>query len=330
MTDGHAEESEQTSYDRFTELAPAEWFRPDTGDRTVWLRIYDAPGVHLPVPEGSKATIDFDLTDNVKVILRPSGFSYPERPVIQQAGEGFGAASEIGRLATLPDATYAVLMTPWVDTPAGELEAIRRLDLAAAVCAAVLSPRVVFRKISEHGEWLDSSRCKVMSDAFKNPAQFREPEISKERVALVRRACTAADALEPRTRNRCQLALRWYLQALSESRVDSFLKVWIAIECLAQMGNSDWTKLAKLLAREYGEPQENVAKRLDLAELAQLRHDIFHSGATPEIHGRLLLVAFAIFEDVLIFTLQLPTERRADAARRSVAFSVRALAPRAP
>jgi hypothetical protein len=38
-------------------------------------------------------------------------------------------------------------------------------------------------------------------------------------------------------------------------------------------------------------------------------------------------VAFGIFEDVLIFTLGLPTERRADAARGIEAFSVRALAP---
>ncbi len=315
---------EKSGYSRLTDLAPKEWFTGST-ERAVWMRIYDALRVELPALPAPGATLEFSITDDVHVVIRPAGFNYPERPGVTQLGGVYGTPQKTPGLVELPPGTYTILMTPFDDSPEGETDAVRRIDIGAAMCAAVLSPRLVFRQITEHAEWVDTKRCKVMSDAFRNPDLFRPAELTKPRVTLLRRAGAAIEALGPDDRNRCRLALRWYRQALADTRVDAFLKIWIAIECLAQMGSSDWKKLAKVLAREYGTTFDVVARDFDLAELAQLRHDVFHRGATPFIHGRILLVAFGVFEDVLLNLLGLPTERRAAAALGGTAFDVKAL-----
>ena len=125
-------------------------------------------------------------------------------------------------------------------------------------------------------------------------------------------ALDALGAAHEKLQRRVRLSLRWYVDAHHEpNRIDSFVKSWVALEALT-MGNGSPALLADTLGRAYGRAARWAQDRFGINALSTLRNDIVHGGHQPRLHGNVLRLVAALYEDALLAKLRLPGEERAE------------------
>jgi len=292
---------------RFPEIVPAHWF--EEGDEpAVWLRAYLTMGIPMTAEKHGVTHALEDL--RVCVHVRYGSFTAP--PPIRIVPTGGGKfARAIGAQRTFPDDVYLVLVTPVDSKFEGEAKAKRLLDSVAGMLVATLSPNMTYMRLFEHGEFVKEGRSLVPSEVIRNPAAYRNPDLTQGRLA---RALEATMKAPESLQNRVFLSARWLAEGVEENLgVDAFLKLWIAIEALALESTTKTKPLVVLLAAAYGKDQPWVNSNFKIDRLAQHRSNVVHNGAMPTIRGDTVRFLVALYEDALAAKLGLPFERRAEA-----------------
>ena len=301
-------------------IAPNEWFTDRTGG-SVLVRGYVPARASVPDEARTDALWAFDFKGRgIVVAVRRGAFDVPRPVEWRYVGEKGLAPFGVGEVMRVPQGTYVVLMTP-VAAPLRDVdwtlerEAVARLDEAAGLVAALLSPNAVFLVAFEFFQAAVGPEVHVVGPPVRNAAQSPIAALTEASLRTVKTAFDAAAAIpRDKLRRRITLSLRWYASAHAErNRVDSFVKFWIALEALTMVQGSP-RELVEAIAVAYGREKKWADETFAINALAVLRNDIVHAGQQPKLHGNILVLTAALYEDALLAKLGLPAEYRAQRA----------------
>jgi hypothetical protein len=252
------------------------------------------------------------------IAVRSGTFDVPRPISVRYVGDGRLSVEGHNQTAHVPDGNYTIFVTPLpcalaeVDERA-ERAAVGRLDAAAGLLAATVSANAVYQHAFEFFAGASGTGVHVLGPAMRNTTRSPEAVLTSEGLTGLKRAFDALRGARETIRRRADISLRWYAQALSErNRVDAFLKFWIGIEALALNGNASTVPLEETLASAYQQDRAWVRATLAVDGFARLRASIVHSGRQPMLHGNVLELVAALYEDVLYAKLGLQVERRAE------------------
>lgn len=172
-----------------------------------------------------------------------------------------------------------------------------------------------------------SNEVSAVGPIFLNPLTFPAPNLSTSRLGALERAARAVEAMTPDAQARVELALRWYEPGVFSSGIDSFLRLWIAVETLCMPDATKIRPLIGLLSHAYSLTELDIKARYQIGRLFNLRGLIVHHGNRQPIHANLLDYMAAIFADALAETLGEPSQRIADRVMAQPGFDLSAYLP---
>jgi hypothetical protein len=150
-----------------------------------------------------------------------------------------------------------------------------------------------------------TSKVDASEPGFRPPTFDPAPDLSPDRLHLVSDIDQAIGGLDEHLRNRVELSLQWFFDALNNIGDDGFLSYWFALDALAMPKPSGVNTFEKQLAGIYGLDQSEVRKRFRLGRFKDVRDRIAHEALRPPIHFRVLDFVSALYWDALLDTLQL-------------------------
>lgn len=112
--------------------------------------------------------------------------------------------------------------------------------------------------------------------------------------------------------DRLKRSLGWYTSAVSSNGVDSFLRIWIAIEMLFTNSEYVVNELAKKVAEAYKIEAVEAKEKFQLGKLFGLRSLIVHRGSTDGFNDAVVDVLSFLYFDLLVFELNKEHSRRAE------------------
>jgi Apea-like HEPN len=229
------------------------------------------------------------------------------------------AVRQSDQLVKLRPGRYVLLSVPVqahyrAVTDAMEREASARLDSAAGIVAAVISPNAIYQRGFQFLAEASGSGVFVATPPFRTPRDGRA-QLNPAAMVAIRDVLRAIGTAHERIRARALASLRWYSQAYAETnRLDAFVKFWVALEAIAFSRSGSPVPLINLCANSYGREVSWVRDTFSINQLAQLRNDIVHAGERPMLHGNLIRFLEALYVDALRAQLGLSNERRTELA----------------
>jgi hypothetical protein len=306
-------------------LVPTTWFtRP--GESSVWLTAYNIGNItseQLPSQQ-----FFFDLGD-ARVVVFSGTLSYPvfDFANFELAEDGTPRLETLRiQLRQLPPAPRLLVLLPYrIDGGEGnQQDAKRRTSVIVGFLAAILGQNAVLALILETVVEAASGRTSPPTVIWENPAAFPKPRLDRESVQHAQRVWARVAASDPPTRNRLHLALHWFEAALRSRFMDSFLKIWIALEVLGMPDGTNVRPLNEALASAYGFSVREAAEEFGLGRIQGARSRIVHDGVVIPIHQSLELYMQALFVDILYEMLGLSSEQRARRVAEHPGFDLRA------
>ena len=150
-----------------------------------------------------------------------------------------------------------------------------------------------------------TSNVNALEPGFRPPTFDTSPNLSPDRFRLVSDIDDAISGLDEHLRNRVELSLQWFFDALNNVGVDGFLSYWFALDALVMPKPSGVNTFEKRLGGIYGLNQSDVRRRFRLGRLKDVRDRIAHEALRPPIHFRVLDFLSALYWDALLDILQL-------------------------
>lgn len=215
--------------------------------------------------------------------------------------------------------TFAIFLTPHgvEANEAGETPTQDRLKRAAGLVGAVLGKLPIYEELFSIEVNPDGSPIYAASCVFENPAYFRVPDLSASRLELLELMTGRLSALPHDARDRAELSLNWFYDAINDPGVMAFLKYWIAIETLAMPDGTNIAPLKHRMAVAYSCSEAQANARFALGKLANLRGEIVHKGRTVTMGQDLLWLIEAIYVDLLAQILGVTARMAEGALKRS-------------
>jgi hypothetical protein len=192
---------------------------------------------------GAGIVTEFGL---VRVLIAHMDLPYPELQLelVPEPSGNVQPNAGLREWHSTGDGMVLCLMTPMItggiEESNVEAPAFRRLALVRAALVSVLGRTVAWEKLSEFTITLSNRGISLTSGAIENPGVYDPPDVSEDSLALTKEILETILSLELETRNRVELALRWYERALAERPVfqtngisaDELISYWIALEVL--------------------------------------------------------------------------------------------------
>lgn len=293
------------------DLAPASWFtQPEQS--SLWVTAYRVQRVPVAAVALKPRILDLD---GVRVLFGFGSLKYWDaaQAKIEMVDEAQYQVVGTPEMRKTPTGVYALLLTPFdVDGVKGnEVLTRQRISESAAFLAAFHGRNIIYEHLFDNIIGMGKNTTTTFSRTSEDPMWFERPDLADQRLAVMRLAWKTMASLPDPDRQRIRLSLRWFVAAMQDEEVDSFLKYWIALEILAMGGTTDVRRLNESLARAYQIPYNEAAQRFAVGRLFGLRSQIVHEGRLTPIHGNLLKYLEALYIDLLFAQIKLPNERRA-------------------
>jgi hypothetical protein len=296
------------------DLVPNEWVEPRNG-KALLMIAYEVQGI---AASGLTQPLACDLKD-VRVLVWKGNLSYREevkvtRFWIDDARRFNIVEPEPTAILKTPDGLYAIFMSHYTVTPdtnQGELEAQRRIEIAAALFDSFQGRNVIFQKMYENTYNFETKAALSWSAPILVPFSYPTPDLTAAGFKQIIAAERARWSLGDVERNRLELSLRWFLQGSFATGIDAFLKLWFAIEVLAMPSDTNIAPLNDVVANIYELTDgKQASATFHIGLLFGLRSKIVHRGFMPALDDRLLRYCEHLYHDVLRHSLNLPSERR--------------------
>lgn len=325
----NAPAQEEQDHDQVVDWSPRDqvpdgWYA-DPKRSTIWFTVYKVLGVTQANLQETFRIFDLPMVRGV--------FSYGTVGYID-----FGRVSphmtDDGRYIITherlqgrrtPTGCHLHLITPHVvdGKPANEAETRQRIQTAVGLLTAILGRNVVYARVTENELRLSDGTITGWGPVMDNPQWFAVPDINGQRLAFIESLGEAIAALPIRERNRIELSLRWLEGALYESGIDALLKYWIAIEALVMPDTTNVRPMNERLMAIYALPDHSRANdTFFTGRLQGLRSQVIHNGLIVPINANLLRYLEALYCDLLLGVLNLPTERRAQTVLQVSGFDL--------
>jgi Apea-like HEPN len=295
---------------RLIDLAPQEWFS-NKETSSIWVSCYRIFRVSPDILETSKiinlldvvvlplwGTIHYIDSSQAKMV-----FITEEKCQID--------TSLMCEKDTLEGA-YVILISPYIidGRERQEIEVRQSLQETIALLIAMNGRNAAFEFIFDNIIPMTGESTTAISQVSVNPLAFAAPDFSPERLSDIQNVAKAIDYLVPEEKNRIKLSLRWFESAMRKDGVDSFLSFWIALETLV-MDNTDIRPINQSLANAYGVSIQEASKQFGVGRVFGLRSQIVHHGHIAPIHQNLERYMEALYSDLLLAELNLPSEHKA-------------------
>ncbi|MEE3717863.1 hypothetical protein V2H45_14065 [Tumidithrix elongata RA019] len=295
---------------RLIDLAPEEWFSSKETS-SIWISCYR---IFRVLPDNLATSGIINLPDVVVVPLwgqvRYTDASQAKIVFITEEKWEFDV-SQIQEKDTLEGA-YILLISPFVvdgqERPEPEVRQV--LQETVALFMAMNGRNTAFELVFDNILPMTGEKTTVISPMVENPLWFSAPNFSSERLLDIQSVAKAIDHLPPEEKNRIKLSLRWFELAMRKHGVDSFLSFWIALETLS-MDNTDIRPINKTLARVYEVSVQEANQQFGVGRVFGLRSKIVHQGHIASIHANLQRYLEALYSDLLLAELDLPSEYKA-------------------
>jgi len=311
-------------FNRLEDLVPADWREP-AQNRALFISAYEFQGI--PSAEFLEY-VACDLKD-VRVLFWKGELSHREEVRVTTFwidADGLLNVADPNptRVVKTPESLYTIFLSPFTSTEgtnAGELKAEERIEVARALLGAFQGRNIAYVKVFENTYSFEKGDLTSWSQPIPLPISFPRPVIGNEGLTPTLEAERGKWSLPAGERNRVELSLRWFGQAMYSYGVDAFLKYWFAIETLGMQGSSNIRPLNEILAAVYQLDSTTAAKeRFHTGLLSSLRSKIVHNGQLPAIDGRLLRFCEYLYHDVLRHKLGLHAERRLERLLNDASF----------
>lgn len=182
----------------------------------------------------------------------------------------------------------------------------KRVSAYAGLFASFFGRNCVFELEFENIVHCAGDKVEVCSPVFENPYFFGVPDLSIKNVEYFKLVVSHLSGLNQEVRNRIELAFHWFEASLRNiDGIDTFIKLWVAIEVLAMPDTTNIRPANELLAASYGLSVQEASDRFMLGRLFGLRSRIIHNGEKIPMHQEILRLMEALFIDLLLATLGL-------------------------
>lgn len=305
---------------RLGEIIPREWFQGDQPP-TLRIRCYQIARATIETFQGRLPRI---ATDRAIIQLLYGKMPYVANPPVEfRMGANLEFRVDAGSIKReLPEGAYTLVVVPQADT---EYASRLALEFTAGLVSAILGRNAVYRLVFDNTVDLVADRTTVIGEVFRNPLVDEAPDFSDPRIQTIPMAANAFSALPENERNRVELAIHWYAEALSSPAVDQFLKLWIALEALGMSERENIRPLSATLGDVYGISTDEAQLRFGVGRIFGFRSKILHRGQRLPVHGTLERYVEALFRDVLFQKLRLPPAQHAAQIACGPGFDLKSL-----
>jgi len=295
---------------RLIDLAPQDWFSCKETS-SIWVSCYR---VFRVSPDSLAASGNISLPWAIALPLwgQVHYTDVSQAKIVHITEEEWEFdASQIQEKNTLEGA-YIILIAPYaVDGhKRPETEVRQVLQETVALFMAMNGRNAAFELMFDNILPMTGENTMVISPVVENPLCFPAPDFSSMRLLDIQNVAKAIECLPLEERNRIKLSLRWLESAMRKHGVDSFLSFWIALETLA-MDTTDIRAINQSLAKAYGVSIQDASQRFGVGRIFGLRSQIVHHGNIAAIHQNLEQYLEALYTDLLLAELHLPSEHKA-------------------
>src|SRR6266545_6605089 len=298
----------------YTDLVRPDWFK-DPMKGSIWVRAYAAPKATKDELPEERLQFDIGLVRGTVSHGVLKYFNSP-RPYLEPTSNGdarFRIPPGGAIMSTIPG-TYLVLVTPHVEEGVEPREetTLDVLDEVDGLLIGSGAHALVFQRTFDNVISLSGTQIILPFGEVDNAGWYDKPDLRPQAFQMLNDVHQAIELQGASLRQRMRLSLRWLASAGHDRGVDSFLKLWIALETLAlPEGITDIGPANALLAEAYGLSRQEVGERFCLGRLQNLRSEIVHNGKLPKIPGEVSKFFEGLYFDLLFAVLARPSQRRA-------------------
>lgn len=191
------------------------------------------------------------------------------------------------------------------------------------VISTIISGRnLAYRKIFGITVKIETSKFSVLGSTMRFPLYFPKPDIQFERFKMSKQILDKIFVINDNLKKRILLSMKWYYSSLYDVSVDSFIKVWFAIEILAMPDTTNIAPINDILGKEYGLSRDETINMLNIGRLFGLRSSIIHGGNT-NIHEQASDYVEAVYIDLLYSFLEIESEKRIKKVLEKPGFEIK-------
>ena len=173
----------------------------------------------------------------------------------------------------------------------------------------VFNQDIVYKEVFEEDFSLIDNQYGHATKAIKSPSYHGDYKIDNlNEIEKFQHTISEHDHIE---QSRIQLSLRWVNDALHSTGIDSFLKLWIAIELLFIRKDGRIHILKKKLRALYDMNDQTEFGKMSIERIYSLRKKIVHSGEIPSISSYIIDYIFLIFRDLFCYEYMRTEEKKA-------------------
>ncbi len=270
----------------------------------VMVEVYDCLFFSKSTSRGIISRYDID---NLSIVILEGIITYTKLKInVVPVSENSISLVPLKTISNTPPGTYILYIVPW--NHQDELECSNKLEFIKGLLNVTEGRNIAYQFICRFGLNLPNCDPHLSSEPILSPNPTKPPMKNKERLENI---LCAINNIPNNEKTKIQLAMRWYDQADRGLPVDSFLKTWFALEALSlPPGVQNIIHIKNFLKAIYKE--EYSESKYKLGVIYHLRGNLIHAGIVVPIHRELIEYIQAIFYDILLFKLNLPTEKRAE------------------
>lgn len=221
----------------------------------------------------------------------------------------------------LQEGRYCMLCARFTD-PESKADARASIDAARGLLYAYHGRNVAYMKVSELEVALASPTLTQSTETAENPFCLPAPKLSPAEFRAFSVVAQRIDEVDAPERDRLGLSFRWFTSATHLWGPDAFLHYWIALEALAMPDSTNIRPVNEHLAASYGVSLAEATTEFKVGRLYGIRSAIVHEGSHRPVPGDVLTYLAALYSDVLLDVLALPSEGRARSAWASTGDAV--------
>jgi Apea-like HEPN len=206
--------------------------------------------------------------------------------------------------------------------PESKASARTAIDAARGVLYAYHGRNIAYMKVAEVEVGLATTMMSLSTETAENPFSLPAPRLSPAELSTLAEVTQRIEEADEPDRDRLGLSFRWFASAVHLWGSDAFLHYWIALEALAMPSSTNIKPVNEQLASAYGIPLVQAIAEFRVGRLYGFRCAIVHTGSHRPVPGEVLTYVAALYTDVLLGVLGLPSEQRARGVWRSCGSTV--------
>lgn len=219
---------------------------------------------------------------------------------------------------------YCLLLTPFevAGEKLNEDEINKKINQSLGILNIFAGKAISYAEIFTNILYYDRKRIETFSEIIENPNYFKKPNIEEKNLNYIQNICNNINKLSnTEMKNKVLLSLDWFFQAIKSKNIDSFLKLWIAIEALTT-GNKTASYVSRKLAEIYNMNLKDSNNYFMFGKISGYRDKVVHHGESKPIKSELLDYLEGIYIDLLFNYLKLDSPSKSKKNREKENFNL--------